>query len=137
MIKRWQESNSLRRREDEKGFTLIELIIVIIILAVLAAIVVFAVTGITSNGTKEACTSSVKTINTAAEAYYAQNNTGAVDLNKLYTGGFLHDSFAAGALTQTGGSGANVWTVTFTAGSATSAGNASGTYKTGGTNGTC
>ena len=137
MIKRWQESSFLRQQEAEQGFTLIELIIVIIILAVLAAIVVFAVTGITSNGTKEACTSSVKTINTAAESYYAQNHVGAADLHVLSSGGFLHDSFAAGAVTQTGGSGANVWTVTFATGNSTSAGDASGTYTTGSTSGAC
>lgn len=137
MINRWQETYSLRRREGEKGFTLIELLIVIIILGVLAAIVVFAVTGITSNGTKEACTSTVKTINTAAESYYAQNNVGAADLGVLHSGGFLHDNYTSGQLTSTGGSGANTWTATFAAGGTGTAGNATGTYKTGSGNGTC
>ena len=62
-----------KAREDESGFTLIELLIVIVILGILAGIVVFAVGGVTDKGTTSACKSDVKTIETAGEAFYAQN----------------------------------------------------------------
>lgn len=64
------------RRED-RGFTLIELLIVIIILGILAAIVVFSVRGITDRGEESACKTSVRTVDTAYEAYIADGGTGA------------------------------------------------------------
>jgi prepilin-type N-terminal cleavage/methylation domain-containing protein len=133
MIRRWQEFNPQRKQEGEQGFTLIELLIVIIILGVLSAIVVFAVTGIASNGTKEACASTVKTVNTAAEAYFAQFNAGTPDLTTLKTKGFLHDA-PASTTQYTGGAAPNNWTVTFALPSSTNpAGNATGTYGAGAT----
>lgn len=66
----------LRRRRDEEGFTLIELLIVIIILAILATIVIFAVGTTTKNAAVAACKSTVKTVQTAIEAYKAQKATG-------------------------------------------------------------
>lgn len=70
------------RRED-RGFTLIELLIVIIILGVLAAIVVFSVRGITENGKEAACKTEYRIVNTAIEAYYAENGSNPADLDAL------------------------------------------------------
>ena len=66
-----------RRLEASRqgGFTLIELLIVIVILGILAAIVVFAVGGITDKGNKAACKSDLKSVETAVEAYKAQNSS--------------------------------------------------------------
>ena len=60
--------------EQDKGFTLVELLIVIVILGILATVTVFAVTGITNKGKTSACQADAKTIQTAEEAYAA--NTG-------------------------------------------------------------
>src|SRR5205823_1581706 len=65
----------LRAARHDDGFTLIELLIVIIILGILAAIVIFAVGGLSGQGATEACKTDGKTIDTAAEAYYAKNGT--------------------------------------------------------------
>ena len=68
--------NRLKARRNEEGFTLIELLIVIIILAILATIVIFAVGTTTKNAALASCKSTVKTVQTALEAYKAQTPTG-------------------------------------------------------------
>jgi prepilin-type N-terminal cleavage/methylation domain-containing protein len=118
--------NRLERRRQEDGFTLIELLIVIVILAVLAAIVVFSVTGINNNSKTSACKADLNSINTAAEAYYAQNNSAAAHMggtatNTLVGAGFLHNDGSISGDTKTGSG----YTVTFTPGSGTGA-NAAG-----------
>ncbi len=114
-----------RAREREGGFTLIELLIVIVILGILAAVVVFAVGGVTNKGNQAACQSDVKTMEVAAEAFYAQNGTGAAALSAAtpttppdLVPGFMHPSSSISGNTQTG----TGYTVTFVPGGATSAG---------------
>jgi type II secretion system protein G len=82
-----------KAREDESGFTLIELLIVIVILGILAGIVVFSVQGVTDRGTAAACKSDVKTLDVAAEAYYAQKGTYPTAWADL-AGTFVHDATA-------------------------------------------
>jgi len=76
-------------RQNDKGFTLIELLIVIVILGILAGIVVFAVNGITDRGVTSACKADVETVQVAAEAYYAQNNAYATDIDALKTANLI------------------------------------------------
>jgi general secretion pathway protein G len=59
--------------KQDKGFTLVELLIVIVILGILATVTVFAVRGITDQGQTSACSADRKTLETAVEAYYAKN----------------------------------------------------------------
>ena len=58
--------------KQDKGFTLVELLIVIVILGILATVTVFAVRGITDQGQTSACEADQKTLQVALEAYYAQ-----------------------------------------------------------------
>jgi general secretion pathway protein G len=67
-----QRLRAVRERED--GFTLIELLIVIVILGVLAGVVVFSVQAISDRGAKSACKTDRRTVETAAAAFYAENN---------------------------------------------------------------
>ena len=60
------------KNKQDKGFTLVELLIVIVILGILATITVFAVRGITDQGQTSACNADKKTLQTATEAYFAQ-----------------------------------------------------------------
>jgi len=64
-------------RHTDGGFTLIELLMVIVIIGILAGIVVFSVRGINDTGATAACKAEVKTVQVAAEAYYAQNQADA------------------------------------------------------------
>jgi prepilin-type N-terminal cleavage/methylation domain-containing protein len=88
------------RPQGEEGFTLIELLVVIIVLGVLAAIVVFAVGGINNNSKASACKEDRRTVQTAMEAYYAQNNA-YVDSAAL-TSKFLADPSVSYTATAAG-----------------------------------
>jgi general secretion pathway protein G len=69
------------KNKQDKGFTLVELLIVIVILGILATVTVFAVRGITDQGQTSACKADQKTLETAVEAFIAQNGqlgTGAL-----------------------------------------------------------
>jgi prepilin-type N-terminal cleavage/methylation domain-containing protein len=52
--------------KQDKGFTLVELLIVIVILGILATVTVFAVRGITDRGQTNACSRRQRTLDTAA-----------------------------------------------------------------------
>ena len=77
--------------KQDKGFTLVELLIVIVILGILATVTVFAVRGITDQGQESACSADLKTMQTALEGWYAQNGAVAGDPTEalLQSDGFL------------------------------------------------
>ncbi|AEF17191.1 hypothetical protein Thexy_1158 [Thermoanaerobacterium xylanolyticum LX-11] len=60
--------------KDEKGFTLIELIVVIAILGILAAIAVPRVTTSLNNAKNNADQSNLKIVQSAVDRYWADNN---------------------------------------------------------------
>jgi general secretion pathway protein G len=78
--------------KQDKGFTLVELLIVIVILGILATVTVFAVRGITTDGQESACKAGLKTVATAVEAYSAKTGTYPADIDALVTDGLLRAS---------------------------------------------
>ena len=79
------------QNKQDKGFTLVELLIVIVILGILATITVFAVRGITDQGQTSACNADKKTLQTAVEAYFAQEGGTAVSEQALVDTGLMVD----------------------------------------------
>jgi prepilin-type N-terminal cleavage/methylation domain-containing protein len=73
--------------KQDKGFTLVELLIVIVILGILATVTVFAVRGITDQGQDNACDVESRTLSTAIESYYAQNQEDPASVAALTTAG--------------------------------------------------
>jgi prepilin-type N-terminal cleavage/methylation domain-containing protein len=59
--------------KQDKGFTLVELLIVIVILGILSTVTVFAVRGITSDAQSNACEADERTLGVAIESYFADN----------------------------------------------------------------
>ena len=80
--------------KQDKGFTLVELLIVIVILGILATVTVFAVRGITDQGKSSTCKADKKTLETAVEAWYAQNGTAVDPVEAQLTPSFLHEQSA-------------------------------------------
>jgi general secretion pathway protein G len=62
-------------KKQDKGFTLVELLIVIVILGILATVTVFAVRGITERSQVNACDVERRALETAVEAYYVDSGT--------------------------------------------------------------
>jgi len=73
----WFKRN-LQGRKGQQGFTLIELLVVVTILGILAAIVTLSLVGLTTNANAQACNQEYKTVQTALDAFMADNNLDAV-----------------------------------------------------------
>jgi prepilin-type N-terminal cleavage/methylation domain-containing protein len=69
------DQHIIHEEKQDKGFTLVELLIVIVILGILATVTVFAVRGITDSGQESACKATAKTYEVAIEAFYAKNGS--------------------------------------------------------------
>jgi len=67
-----KETIHMENKQD-KGFTLVELLIVIVILGILATVTVFAVRGITERSQDNACDVEKRALETAVEAYYVDS----------------------------------------------------------------
>jgi prepilin-type N-terminal cleavage/methylation domain-containing protein len=85
---------------SDRGFTLIELLIVIVVLGTLATVVVTSVKGITDRGERASCNGDSRTLEVAAESYFAEQGGTAIpatgaDADRfertLTNEGFLHE----------------------------------------------
>lgn len=73
----WFNKN-LRGKKGQQGFTLIELLVVVTILGILAAIVTLSLVGLTTTANLNACNQEARTVQTALDAFMADNNLSTV-----------------------------------------------------------
>ncbi len=64
---------TLRKRNGQLGFTIVELLIVIIVIGILAALVITTFTGVQQKARDTERQTDIKAIHGQVEAYYAQN----------------------------------------------------------------
>lgn len=63
----------LTKMKNQKGFTLVELMVVVAILGILVAIAIPVYQNVTRNAQEKACAANIRTINGAIEMYKADN----------------------------------------------------------------
>ena len=73
-------------RED-KGFTLIEILIAIVLVGILSAVAVVGISNLVSKGTASACTASNDAAKAASTVYFASNNVFPTTMAAMVTGG--------------------------------------------------
>ena len=78
-----------KRQMGQGGFTLIELLVVLAILAVLAGLAVIGIGAMRGNANEQACKADIDTYQTAAEAYYVDNNSTYPSLAQLASSGLI------------------------------------------------
>lgn len=73
----------MRKVRNQKGFTIMELMIVIVIIGILIAIAVPAYRNFTSRAQQAACESNQRTIESAAGLYFAEEGAHTADIDDL------------------------------------------------------
>jgi general secretion pathway protein G len=80
----------MKLKRNQKGFTLIEVLLIVVILGIIAAIAIPRLMASKAEAQKESCKSNLANLNTAIEKYYFDNSawpaaiTAAAGLNSTY-----------------------------------------------------
>lgn len=101
---------SLTKKRDQKGFTIVELLIVIVVIGILAALVVTTYSGIQAKARDSKRQTDVQALQTQIEAFYASNNyyPALGDINDAAWRKTNMKSLDAGAMTDPSSSSATL-----------------------------
>jgi prepilin-type N-terminal cleavage/methylation domain-containing protein len=75
--------------KDDKGFTLIEILIAIVLVGILSAVAVVGISSLVSKGGKSACQASVDSAKAGSAVYFAENSTYPATLSAVANGVFM------------------------------------------------
>lgn len=75
--------------KNEKGFTLVELMVVVVIIGILVAIAIPIYNNVTENTQRNACFANQRTIEGVASLHFAEEGTWPADTDALVTAGYL------------------------------------------------
>lgn len=79
----------IRGHRNQKGFTLVELMVVLVIIAILVAIAIPIYNNTKTNAERRACQANLRTIDGAIAQYQAEVGTAPTTIDQLVTGGYL------------------------------------------------
>ena len=102
--------------KQDKGFTLVEILIAIVVVGILAAVAIIGISSLTSTASNKACTSSSDAAKAAASAYYAANGSYPSNIAAMLTGASGGGQFTLpSGVTGAGSAYTNgKWTLTLT-----------------------
>jgi type IV pilus assembly protein PilA len=75
--------------QEDKGFTLIEILIAIVLVGILSAVAVVGISSLVSKGSASACGASLDAAKAGSAVYFAENSTYPATLTLLADGTYL------------------------------------------------
>ncbi len=104
-------------REEDEGFTLIEILIAIVLVGILSAVAVVGISNLVGKGTASACTATMDASKAASAVYFASNNAYPSTFTQLTAAGSTGAPLAApSGSTVAATTITNGWVLTMTPG---------------------